>query len=56
MTDIQSLLYVYDSFGKVPKAVVDIGWKIRKFFTYMTALEKSLKLWLILAGRSRSPD
>ena len=25
-TDIQSSLYVYDSFGKVPKAVVDIGW------------------------------
>ena len=29
-TNIQSLLYVYDSFGEVPKAVVDIDWKIRK--------------------------
>ena len=29
-TDVQSLLDVYVSFGKVPKAEVDIGWKIRK--------------------------
>ena len=30
LTDVQSLLYVYVSFGNVPKAVVDIGLKIRK--------------------------
>ena len=32
------------------------GPMFKVYLTYMSALEKSLKLWLILAGRSGSPD
>lgn len=44
-TDVQSLLYVYVSFGKVPKAVVDIGWKIRK--SWLSAANLELQIWMV---------